>query len=586
MGQEKRKLPDGWVTIKVDELMVKTPSVNPANRPTNKYELWSVPAFPTDGPEYVQGEDVGSNKQIVQPGDVLLCKINPRINRVWLVREKTGFDQIASTEWIVLRCNELLPEFIMYLLREEGFRHRLCADLSGIGGSLTRARPRIVGKLEISLAPLNEQKRIVAKIGELQAHSRQAREALDTIPELLEQLRQSILAAAFRGDLTKEWRKNNRGSIEPATELLKRIRTERRKRWEEAELDKLKAKGLIGDKLDEAFAKRRKQYKEPRPVDTTDLPELPEGWCWTYLPSISWNSSYGTSKKCDYIGHGNPVIRIPNVLNGNIEIEDLKYSLEEINLSPKEFLATNDLLIIRTNGSRNLIGRCAVVENAFERPTYFASYLIRYRLCGGQSLPKWVGFLWESRIIRKKLESLASTSAGQYNVSLSKLDSIILPIPPEEEIDYAIKSLQSSFRWLNSIRKNGGDIGDNLTKLDHSILTKAFCGELIPQDPNDESASILLERIRMEKARQAVEKKGKPKQRGKKMKRPKVKQQDILIILQEPVRAMTPEELFAAAGFAEDSVDTFYEQLRKSVFSKQVREMRVGDSIQLEAIGK
>ncbi len=86
-------------------------------------------------------------------------------------------------------------------------------------------------KVKILLPPFNEQKRIVAKIEEFQAHSRRAREVLETVPDLLDQLRQSILAAAFRGNLTRQWRQENT-DIEPATELLKRIRSERRKRWD------------------------------------------------------------------------------------------------------------------------------------------------------------------------------------------------------------------------------------------------------------------------------------------------------------------------------------------------------------------
>ena len=140
MTVTSKKLPAGWSSMTVSELMVETGTINPAQDPEREYELWSVPAFPTGMPEYVRGVEVGSNKQRVAPGDVLLCKINPRINRVWIVREKGEFEQIASTEWIVLRSPRLPPKFIMYQLREEGFRRRLCADVSGVGGSLTRAR--------------------------------------------------------------------------------------------------------------------------------------------------------------------------------------------------------------------------------------------------------------------------------------------------------------------------------------------------------------------------------------------------------------------------------------------------------------
>ena len=143
----------------------------------------------------------------------------------------------------------------------------------------------------IPLPPLNEQRRIVAKLEALHARSRRAREALDAVPPLLEKLRQSILAAAFRGDLTKDWRAKNK-DVEPASELLERIRVERRKKWEEAELAKMKAKGKAP--RDDRW---KAKYKEPEPVDATGLPELPEGWCWASLEELAHVGTGATPKR-------------------------------------------------------------------------------------------------------------------------------------------------------------------------------------------------------------------------------------------------------------------------------------------------
>src|SRR5690606_18895193 len=112
------------------------------------------------------------------------------------------------------------------------------------------------------------------KIDALTEKSREAREALDEVPQLLAKLRHSILAAAFRGDLTKQWREQN-PNVEPASALLQRIREEGRKKWEQAELAKFKAKGKLPPD-----DKWKSKYGEPEPADTEGLPELPEGWCW------------------------------------------------------------------------------------------------------------------------------------------------------------------------------------------------------------------------------------------------------------------------------------------------------------------
>ncbi len=109
----------------------------------------------------------------------------------------------------------------------------------------------------------------------IRARSHRAKEALDAIPPLLEQLRRLVLAAAFRGDLTAAWREKN-PDVEPAEELLKRIRAERRRRWEEAELAKMQAKGKApGDD------RWKEKYEQPEPVDPSELPDLAEGWAWT-----------------------------------------------------------------------------------------------------------------------------------------------------------------------------------------------------------------------------------------------------------------------------------------------------------------
>ena len=126
------------------------------------------------------------------------------------------------------------------------------------------------------MPPLAEQRRIVAKIEALQERSRRAREALSEVGPLLEQFRQSVLAAAFRGDLTADWRAAH-PHVEPASALLQRIRAERRHRWEQAELAKYEAKGQKPPK------NWQEKYQEPSRSTIPDLPELPAGWAWATL---------------------------------------------------------------------------------------------------------------------------------------------------------------------------------------------------------------------------------------------------------------------------------------------------------------
>jgi type I restriction enzyme S subunit len=481
--------------------MVETGTINPAQAPETKYELWSVPAYPTGTPEYVRGAEVGSNKQRVEPGDVLLCKINPRINRVWIVGERGPFEQIASTEWIVLRCPRLAPKFIMYQLREEDFRRRLCAEVSGVGGSLTRARPKIVSELALRLAPLKEQERIIRKIEELQVRSRRAAEVLEAIPEMLDQLRQSVLAAAFRGDLTKEWRAKH-PDVEPASELLKRIRIERRKRWEEAELEKLKAKGLTGEKLNSEFTKRHKQYKEPIPIDTTDLPELPEGWTWTSWHEIGCCQNGRAFPSKYYSTEGVKLLRPGNLhVSGRIEwtSENTRRMPENWAVRFKDYIIGPQELVVNLTAQSladEFLGRACMTDSEErcllnQRIARLTPVLVSKSFC------LW---LFKSPVFRRYVDTLNTGSLIQH-IFTTQIEKFIFPLPPLEEQQTIAKKLAELLVRKEKLADSGVMLKRQLQHLDDSTLSKAFHGYLVPQDPKDEPASILLERVRTDKAK-------------------------------------------------------------------------------------
>ena len=131
-----------------------------------------------------------------------------------------------------------------------------------------------------------------------------------------------------------------------------------------------------------------------------------------------------------------------------------------------------------------------------------------------------------------------------------------------------------------------GSLSNSLNLLQQAVFEKAFQGDLVPRDPNDEPASVLLERIRKEKKAREEAEKAQRKQngpKGGKMKKTPKKRKDILEVLRDKAESVKPEELFSEAGFTEDSIDEFYEQLRDAVASEQAREVRKGDDVFLEA---
>ena len=162
------EIPDSWEWVRLGEVNTYIgKNIHPEKTPEQLFELYSVPIYETNSPEITSGKEIKSNKQTVIPDDILLCKINPRINRVWRVGNYTNYKNIASTEWIVVRQSQLLPDYLRYVLMSPYFRKLLQSNVSGVGGSLTRAKPVLVKKYVIPIPPLSEQSRISLKIAHL-----------------------------------------------------------------------------------------------------------------------------------------------------------------------------------------------------------------------------------------------------------------------------------------------------------------------------------------------------------------------------------------------------------------------------------
>ena len=139
----------------------KSESINPAKTPDIIFEMYSVPIYETGHPEYLRGDEISSNKTVVQKNDILLCKINPRINRVWVVSDESDKQNIASSEWIVIRNSEYNSEFLAWYFRTPKFQKLMTSEVTGIGGSLTRAQPKCVAEYPVPVIDRKKQDKIV-----------------------------------------------------------------------------------------------------------------------------------------------------------------------------------------------------------------------------------------------------------------------------------------------------------------------------------------------------------------------------------------------------------------------------------------
>jgi type I restriction enzyme S subunit len=479
--QGEWSLPDGWVRTTLGGVQIdKSKSITPKKTPDETFELYSVPSFGEKKPEIVRGAGVGSSKRLVEENTVLLCKINPRINRVWIVGDYSSWLKIASTEWIpFFQVEGVEPSYLCYFMQQNAFRDFLALRASGVGGSLMRVKPSTFESYPFLLAPLPEQRRIVAEIETQFTRLDAGVAALERAQANLKRYRTSVLKAACEGRLVPaeaELARAEGRDHEPADQLLARILAERRARWEAEHPGK--------------------RYKEPASPDTEGLPELPEGWVWARLEQLAWHSRYGTSQKCTYDVPGPPVLRIPNISNGHLDLGDVKFGTKPEELGRIDPLAPNDLLIIRTNGSRDLIGRSALVRKALDEFTYFASYLIRFRLVDIDDVPAWIAAIWDAPMVREWLERVAATSAGQYNISIGSLNQLQIPLAPFPEQYRIVAEVERRLSVVAALEREVEAALARAARLRQSILKRAFEGRLVAQEPDDEPASVLLERIR------------------------------------------------------------------------------------------
>ena len=285
-SEQPYKVPGNWCWVSLQTIdQYRASSTDPSKYPDTLFELYSVPSSADNYPEIVSGCEIGSTKQSVQKGDVLLCKINPRINRVWKVSQYTGNALLASSEWIIIRNSKIVSDYLMYCFRAPYFREYMLSNVSGVGGSLMRAQPKYVKTYPVPLPPLPEQQRIVDRIESLFARLDEAKQKAQDALDSFETRKAAILHKAFTGELTAQWRK------EPGVGM--------------------------------------------------------ESWENVYVSEICHSLKYGTAKKSSSEGTV-VVIRMGNLQDGEISWDDLAYSNDEEDIE-KYKLVPGDVLFNRTN---------------------------------------------------------------------------------------------------------------------------------------------------------------------------------------------------------------------------------------------
>ncbi|EEJ6214834.1 restriction endonuclease subunit S [Salmonella enterica subsp. enterica serovar Muenchen] len=251
-------------------------------------------------------------------------------------------------------------------------------------------------------------------------------DTLFTTEASIDALKQTILQLAVMGKLVAQ-----DPNDEPASELLKRIAQEKAKLVEEGKIKKQKPLPPISD--------------EEKPF------ELPDGWEWVKLGNILHDIKYGTSQKCDYNIAGYPVLRIPNIVKGIIDLADIKYGALTDSELKDLTLNKNDLLFIRSNGSTNIVGQSILVQHDLKDHAY-AGYIIRVRLHNEYINARYINMVMKSNLIREQIEGPIRTTTGVKNINSNELMGLLVPLPPKNEQGIIIKQINNIDTTLSNLK--------------------------------------------------------------------------------------------------------------------------------------
>ena len=371
------------------------------------------------------------------------------------------------------------------------------------------AQPQItrtsLTKMPVIYPPLNEQKRIVEKLDKIMRIVDGVNARLDKIPTALKRARQSILNQAITGELTKDWREKN---------------------------------------------------------------NIKDTWKETSLKSIVLTYKNGLSKRSGKEGKATVVLRLADFCNHKI----IKDNIREIKITDNEAkqyrLDYNDILIIRVNGSEDIVGRFILYD--LNENWIYCDHLIRLKYDKTKIEPYYLFYYAQTNVVREYIKANVVSSAGQNTINQKTLDNMPLLLPSIDEQAEIVRRVKLAFEKLDKIELRYQKTKEYSDKLTQSILNKAFRGELVPQDPSDKPIS--LDEIQA----QIVEKSSKKR---KTLKNNKVQEmvKEIIEILKEYPEGISPEELFknskySQKDFTDDDIIEFYKELSNLLDSKLTEE--------------
>jgi len=467
---KRMDLPDGWRIVSLEVVAEINPKIDKSRIADNTI-ISFVPMIAVgagdgriDTSIKKHFSDVKKGYTPFQPYDVLFAKITPcmengKIAVVPALHNNLGF---GSTEFHVIRPKEGIdPRYICYYISRLDYRKEAASKMTGAVGQ-KRVPVDFIKSSTIPLAPLNEQKLIVAEIEKQFSRLDEAVAALKRIKATLKRYKASVLKAAVEGKMTEQWRKEQ-PDVEPADKLLKHILAERLKKWEEAN--------------------PKKKYKEPAAPHTSNLPELPKGWVWATWEMILApeegafrRGPFGSAlKKSIFVESGYKVYEQYCPINNDPSfaryfITEEKYrEMEQFSVKARDFL-------ISCSGVT--LGRITQIPNKYH-PGIINQALLRVRLNNRVIDDAYFIILFRSPYFQQRIFDNSQGAAIPNVKGVNELKAIPLPLPPLDEQIVIAQVVEEKQSIISELEQQFDLNLKRAERLRQSILKKAFSGKLV-----------------------------------------------------------------------------------------------------------
>ncbi|MBD0373707.1 MAG: restriction endonuclease subunit S [Pyrinomonadaceae bacterium] len=590
------KIPSSWIWTLTGDIAQVVGGGTPSTNNKQNYENGEIPWItPADLSGYSDKLIAHGKRNITKHGlEVSGAKLLPKGSVLLSSRAPIGYVAIAANPLATnqgfksfIPASGVVSEYLYYYLQRA---HSIVLSFSS-GTTFPEISGKNCGLIPFPLAPLSEQRRIVAEIEKQFARLDEGIAALKRMEEDLQLYRASVLKAACEGRIVPTeaaLARTEGGEYAPASVLLQRILKQRRAQWEREQLARMKALGKR-PKDD----KWKEKYDEPEEPNTSNLARLPEGWTWATVEQLNdalRPCAYGVLQPGPDVENGVLLIRVGDIGYGKIQRRNLKRISPDIAAAyPRTNLRGGEVLISLVGA----IGRTAVVP-----PDLAGANTAR--AVGVIPLSKGINPFWVELWFRnpRKIAEMTSLSheVARKTLNLEDVRVASVGLPPVTEQKRIVAEVE---RRLRVIEEMEATVAINLARaeeLRRSILQRAFAGRLVPQDHSDEPASQLLERIADERWRKEEadmkEKKRRPRRPPRDEKGPglfREEPKDIRRALLRPGHGLPVEEAFEYGGFSYEpnddgefaDVDAFFEQLVVLLKQKDVELMRHPDSVSL-----